>query len=201
MASMDVFFERKVAGRTSVGSAAATVGELAIVCTSGPAAGSIAARVAVIRCGLPWRASSWLAARARLKESNTPASATRIGDHRRDPEQAHQRPSRRAREVPEGHLGEARAGQVQPFEQRRQADAGGRERSDPDRVDGADADGAGNRVGGCEERDGKAECGGARVDAGQQRGLPDGERQEVLEGAAKDLIENQPDADSGSDSE
>ena len=44
--------ERSVTGRTSVGSAAATVLEPMIPCTTGPAAGSIPASVAVIRCGL-----------------------------------------------------------------------------------------------------------------------------------------------------
>ena len=77
-ASMGSPVERSVTGRTSVGSAAATVLEPMIPCTHRSRGGLDPGERGrhPLRVGVG--ASSWLAASARSNESNTPARATRI---------------------------------------------------------------------------------------------------------------------------
>ena len=194
--------ERSVTGRTSVGSAAATAGEAAIARTTGPVAGldrgkrrrhplRVAVEGLVVACGE--RAVEGVEDAGERDEDR---------DHGGDAEQAHQRPPRRAGEVAEGHLGEAASragGAARAAARARLPEA--RERADADRGDGRDADGAEDGVGGGEERDGEAERGGARVDARQQRRLPGGKREEVLQGAAEEPVEDEADADPDGDAE
>ncbi len=191
---------RSVIGRTSTGSAAATAGE--VDRADHPSVYGLdrgqrrrhPLRVAVQGFVVACRQGA-------VEGVEDAGQRDEDGDHGGDPEQAHQRPPRCAGDVAEGHLGQARAGKVEPLEQRSEPAAGGAKRADADRGDRRDADGADDGVGGGEERDGEAERGGARVDARQQRRLPDGKRQEILEGAAEDPVEEQSDADTGGDTE